>query len=472
MAKQPRINVPDFSDPMVTDTVLEQLNARHMSRRDLLKLASAGVAAAASMPLLSACTGASTGESATTGAPATTAGSTPTTAIVAPKSGQVANIIRVEQAYFLDQDDGAKKAAKILGLDYSATSSNQDVLQHISLVEEFVAGGAKMIIQGNVDGSDLRPIVEAVTANEAYLANMFVTDPWFTPFDAGEYYVWYLDLIESENLARTTRIVLDAIGGEGTAIYVEGLTGASVATTRKATTFNVLENEFPNVELLASQDGKWNPVDAQKAVEDMVAAVGMPDVILCDNDGEAAGAVAAVEGLGMTPGVDVLISGQDGNRDVLDMIEDGRVYVTGFHSPAYFGVAPVVRCFDALNGVKLSAPERQMGVAGAIPVLQDNVGEVKRRFIETDNLPFDPVLMSKVHHPDDWDPMHELRALVLEEHWAPFGEVIFEKPDGWGPPEYVSALEAGEMERVTQMYAEHYQIRMDDFGYEGVPVPA
>ena len=470
MPNRPRINIPDFSDKKVADPILEELDARHMSRRDLLKLASAGVVAAASWPLLSACSGASTGGSATT--TATTAPSSPTTtAIVAPKSGQVANIIRVEQAYFLDQDDGAKKAAKILGLDYAATSSNQDVLQHISLVEQFVTGGAKMIIQGNVDGSDLRPIVEACTANEAYLANMFVTDPWFTPFDAGEYYVWYLDLFESENLARTTRIVLDAIGGEGTAIYVEGLTGASVATTRKATTLNVLENEFPNVELLAIQDGKWNPVDAQKAVEDMVAAVGMPDVILCDNDGEAAGAVAAVEGLGMTPGVDVLISGQDGNRDVLDMIEDGRVYVTGFHSPAYFGVAPVVRCFDALNGVKLSAPERQMGVAGAIPVLQDNVAQVKRRFIETDNFPFDPVLMSKVHHPDDWDPMHELRALVLEEHWAPFGEAIFEKPDGWGPPEYVSALEAGEMEQVTQMYADHYQIKMDDFDYEGVPVP-
>ncbi|WP_419553807.1 sugar ABC transporter substrate-binding protein [Candidatus Poriferisodalis sp.] len=470
MPNRPRINIPDFSDKRVADPILEELDARHMSRRDLLKLASAGVVAAASWPLLSACGGASTGGSTTT-TTTPAAGSPTTTAIVAPKSGQVANIIRVEQAYFLDQDDGAKKAAKILGLDYAATSSNQDVLQHISLVEQFVTGGAKMIIQGNVDGSDLRPIVEACTANEAYLANMFVTDPWFTPFDAGEYYVWYLDLFESENLGRTTRIVLDAIGGEGTAIYVEGLTGASVATTRKATTLNVLENEFPNVELLAIQDGKWNPVDAQKAVEDMVAAVGMPDVILCDNDGEAAGAVAAVEGLGMTPGVDVLISGQDGNRDVLDMIEDGRVYVTGFHSPAYFGVAPVVRCFDALNGVKLSAPERQMGVAGAIPVLQDNVAQVKRRFIETDNFPFDPVLMSKVHHPDDWDPMHELRALVLEEHWAPFGEAIFEKPDGWGPPEYVRALEAGEMEQVTQMYADHYQIRMDDFDYEGVPVP-
>jgi hypothetical protein len=68
--------------------------------------------------------------------------------------------------------------------------------------------------------------------------------------------------------------------------------------------------------------------------------------------------------------------------------------------------------------------------------------------------PFDYRLLSKVLHPNDWDPQAEVFPLDIDAEWAGIP-----KPDGWTYPKaYIDAKNNGEWEAVTREYKEHYKI--------------
>jgi ribose transport system substrate-binding protein len=72
--------------------------------------------------------------------------------------------------------------------------------------------------------------------------------------------------------------------------------------------------------------------------------------------------------------------------------------------------------------------------------------------------PFDYKRMSKVLHPDDWDPQAELFPMDIDLEWGGIA-----KPDGWQyPAEYTRARDGGEAEEVRKEYQARY--KTDFFG--------
>ena len=109
----------------------------------------------------------------------------------------------------------------------------------------------------------------------------------------------------------------------------------------------------------------------------------------------------------------------------------------------------MVQIFDAVNGFVRTDPERMMywnspplTLEGGLPAYA--ISAVR----ESD---YDWELMSRVLHPDDWDPQNELYPMNPDEIWA-----TRDRPDGWVNPMQPS-IDSGEFERVRQMYADHYQ---------------
>jgi hypothetical protein len=90
---------------------------------------------------------------------------------------------------------------------------------------------------------------------------------------------------------------------------------------------------------------------------------------------------------------------------------------------------------------------------------KDNVDVYLERYVDNGDIaPFDYRLMSKVEHPDDWDPQAEVFPMDIDVEWGGI-----EKPEGWDyPKEYVAARENGEADAVREEYAAHYKI--DFFG--------
>ena len=136
----------------------------------------------------------------------------------------------------------------------------------------------------------------------------------------------------------------------------------------------------------------------------------------------------------------------------------GRLLATSANVPAYMGALLSTRLYDVMNGWKPRDAERLMNWR-SVTMTKANVQAYLDRYVNNgDVAPFDYKRMSKVLHPNDWDPQAEVFPMDIDREWGGIPQ-----PDGWQYPEaYVKARDGGEAKAVQEEYAAHYKI--DFFG--------
>ena len=457
-----------------TEDIVEQAVSRKLTRRTALGLA--GATALSASGLLAAC-GSDGGTAEGTGASAL--------GNKKAKAGQVWNLQLLTNDWNTVMTDAAERTATLLGIDdYNSAVFEGDETAAFKFAQDAVSAGAAMWFIQAADGSSLPAIARLANSREIYMSNMWAEAPWYSVFDAGPYYVWFLtgaglDLGDDMNFYETAKYTLqeyvDTRGDTGTVHHIAGIIGGSIDSQRTRAVKRAIA-EFPGLKLVGGLEGRWGPEGGNKAAKELVSRYGKPDVLISQNDGILDGALAAYDSLGIVPGEDVLCGSSDGENTIIQQIQAGRVVSTAWTSPAYFGAACVVHCFDALNGVEYTAPERQMGIWG-LPITKENVDGFIKRYVDNKNLPFDPKLMSRYLSGDKFDPMAHLQPINMAAFWAGAG---VDKPSGYEYPEaYLKAggstdptdtTYKGEMKEIDDLYQANYKIKMDDFAYEGVAV--
>jgi ribose transport system substrate-binding protein len=119
------------------------------------------------------------------------------------------------------------------------------------------------------------------------------------------------------------------LGGEGGRIIeIQGVLGASATTDRHDEFVAWLEENAPNVEIIADQTGEYRREPAQAYMDDMLQRFGPGefDVVYTHNDEMALGALQSLEAAGRTEGVEVV--GIDGQNEAIEAIADGRMAAT------------------------------------------------------------------------------------------------------------------------------------------------
>lgn len=434
--RDPRRVFPDFSRRSEIDRVLEAADTHKVSRKQFLKLASAGAVAASAAPLLAACGGSSS--SSATG--------------VASKDGKLAFLIMTNQLqYDVELDAAAKQVAKQLGYSYSGLNGQLDAQLQLNQFQQQASGGTKAILVHSPDGSNIRQMATQAQAQQIYMTNIWGTLPWFTPYEVGDYWTMYAQPDEFRAHGDAARVMFKAMGGKGNIVNVTGVKGNTADIIRVAGLKDALK-DFPGIKLLGSLPGKWNSEDSQKAMESLLSR--FPDIqgVVAQNDDEATGVIAALNAAGRKPGQDVLVMGADGTNLAAQRIKDGTQLVTTANVPKYAGYLQVARLYDVQHGWKPSAGERMLQWRSVI-LTKDNVDPYLARYVNGDKPPFNAELMSKVKHPDDWDPQFLTYPMDLDVLWTDIP-----KPAGWKYPEaYQQARKSGEMDKVARLYKEHYK---------------
>ena len=171
----------------------------------------------------------------------------------------------------------------------------------------------------------------------------------------------------------------------------------------------------------------------------------------------AQGVIAALNAAGLRPGEDVLVVGADGTSGGVKSIAKGTQLATSANSPAYAAGLFAGRIYDVTHGWQPRASERLLNWR-SLTTTKENVAGYLKRFVDNDGVkPFDYRRISKVLHPDDWDPQAEVYPLDIDKHWEGIA-----KPEGWTYPKaYTDARSSGEFERVRAEYADHYKIKFD-----------
>lgn len=432
--KKTRHTLFTISDPKQVDRHLEKLDTVGVSRRDFLTLASAGMAAAATASLWGL----------------------PAVAVAAP-SGKLAYLAWTSRVEFMAQASHATEAAaQLFGLGYSYLDGQIDSQRQLNQAEQQLASGANALILHAPDGSAVRRIAQLAKQNNAYFANVWATLPWYTPFEASDYYTLYAVPEEFSAHRSVTEVLLNAVTerfGGGDIIGVTGVPGFSTDSVRSRGRDAAFAN-FPKTRLVDQLPGLFNREDALKATQDLLSRHKNVVGVVAQNDDVAQGVIAALRGAGLRPGEDVLVVGADGTTEGARAIKQGQQLATSANCPAFQAGFFTARLFDVLNGWQPRAAERMLNWH-SVTMTKDNVDVYLERYVDNGDVPpFDYKRMSRVAHPQDWDPQGKITPLDIDVEWAGLP-----KPAGWAYPQaYLDAKNNGEWQRVTEEYQAHYKI--------------
>ena len=432
------MRIIDLSDKKVIDDHLDRLDTRGVSRRDFVRLVTGGVAAGMAAEAL--------------GMPASA---------YAAENGKIAYMYFSATLQYCRtvsksvQDTAAALGATTVSLDAEFNSNKEfDQFQQLQ-----VAGNLGGVILNPPDASNLKRIAEICQKNKIWLGNVWATQPWYTPFDAGEYFTYYScpdDFNASKEITTKMLTELRKNGKKGKIIALDGIPGFVIDVVRIHGRLAAIK-DFPEFHFADALPGNFNMEDGHKAAQDLMTrhpdAVG----IYAANDEEAQGAIAVLKALGLEAGKDVIIaSAGDGNPEAAESIKKGLLLCTAANVPQFMGAMMATRIYDVMNGWRPRAAERMM-LWGSRMMTAENVDVYLERYVNNgDVAPFDYKKMSKVHHPKDWDPQDLLTPLDVDVEWNGI-----EKPANYQyPKEYLDSRKNGEAEKVAAEYKDHYKIDM------------
>lgn len=254
-------------------------------------------------------------------------------------------------SYRSSQTQSIQSEGEARGYNVVVTDAQDDTAKQVSDVEDLVSQGVDYLVLSPREFDGLAagllaageagvPVILVDREAEGVVGDDFVTY-------IGSDYVW--------EGAQAGEWVVENTGGEARVVELTGTPGASSARDRSSGFHTAIE-EAPEVEIIASQTAEFSRVEAQKVMDNILAANrDSIDVVYAHNDEMALGAALAIQAAGLQPGIDIKIVGIDGQKDAFDAVRDGTLSATVFSSP-YYGPA-VFDVIDALVAGEEVDPE-------------------------------------------------------------------------------------------------------------------
>jgi ribose transport system substrate-binding protein len=260
--------------------------------------------------------------------------------------------------------------AERLGINLTITNSQYNADTQASDCEVAVAAQPDLIILWPAVGDTVRPCLEA--ANAAGIP-VTVTNSDVNPEDQ--------DLTEAYSGPDTygqgvasAEIFCELAGGEDVGIImVNGLTGNSTAIDRENGFEDTINEQCPNVTILARQPGNWNKDESQIAASEMITAVGAENIggVYAADDTMVAGVIDALKARDIDPASLIITSIGNtflGNPLVLSGELDGTV----FQSSSWDGGNAVTTAYEVLTE---NPSERIVKFMPSVKVTADNADD-------------------------------------------------------------------------------------------------
>lgn len=199
-------------------------------------------------------------------------------------------------------------------------NADQDEAKQTQQVDTAISEGASVIVLDPVNGAGAGGMVQ--TAQDAG-AKVIAYDRLIKEAD---YYMSF----DNETVGKLqAEALVDAMGGEGSILMLNGAPSDPNAAQFKAGAHSVLDGS--GIEILEEYDNPdWSPENAQSFVTDMLSKYDAEEIqgVYAANDGQAGGVVAALTGGGVAADALPPITGQDAEIAAIQRILAGQQAMT------------------------------------------------------------------------------------------------------------------------------------------------
>jgi ABC-type sugar transport system substrate-binding protein len=277
-----------------------------------------GLAACGSSDNSSTSTAADTGASTSAAAPESSAAKDALIQVINP----LPNV-------FVDaNNDGAKRAAKRLGLtNVQFTQSDGDAAKEVANINNAVTKGAKAIIINPVSSVGITPAIEAANAKGVCTIIAYSNIGETANDDVPEGSKAFIGWNELEGGQAVGDALATSMDGKGGVVIIQGLGSDRASQQREKGARQVWEEKYPGIKVLGVQPAEFDPAKARTVMQNFIQRYGDQITgVLAIGDQMGAAAADAVDQSSLKGKVQ--IGGFGAEKDFVDRIKEGKATAT------------------------------------------------------------------------------------------------------------------------------------------------
>lgn len=250
--------------------------------------------------------------------------------------------------FFVTLKQGAEKAAKDAGAELIVVDAQDDTSKQISGIEDLIQQKVDVIL---INPTDSDAVVTAVeSANDANIPVITV--------DRAANGGTVVTHIASDNVKggqMAGDYILEAIGGKGNIVELQGTAGTSAARDRGEGFHKAVDGK-DGVKVAASQPADFDRAKGLSVMENILQSNSDVQAVFAHNDEMALGALQAIEAAGKK---DIIVVGFDATDDAVNAVNAGTLAATVAQKPEMIGQQSIE------TAIKVAAGDQ---VESSIPV--------------------------------------------------------------------------------------------------------
>ncbi len=248
--------------------------------------------------------------------------------------------VSLKDAIYEQYEAKYKDTADLLFLD-----ADGDPTVQLSQVDDMIAQGIDALILNPNDKDALAGAVEK--CKELGIPCIELCNET-AAVDARSTYVGSEDIVSGRMLADA---LLSQSGDGAKIVVLHGWVGQTPEVRRHEGLQEVLASDYPNSEIVYEKVCDWDRATAQTTIEDIIQSGLDFNVVFCENDEMALGAMVALEEGGLTDSV--FCAGIDAVPEALQAVKDGRLTCTIFQDAHTQGTTSLDVAVEACSGAAL-----------------------------------------------------------------------------------------------------------------------
>jgi len=243
--------------------------------------------------------------------------------------------------FFVTLKEGAEKAAQEAGAELIVVDAQDDTAKQISGVEDLIQKKVDVLLINPTDGAAIGTAIEA--ANKANIPVITVD----RAAESGQ----VVSHIASDNVKggqMAGEYILEALGGKGNIVELQGIAGTSAARDRGQGFHNAVDGK-DGVKVVASQPADFDRAKGMSVMENILQGNKDIQAVFAHNDEMALGALQAIEAAGLN----IPIVGFDATDDAVKAVNEGKLAATVAQKPALIGEMAVKTALQVTKGEKV-----------------------------------------------------------------------------------------------------------------------
>lgn len=245
-------------------------------------------------------------------------------------------------SYMLDEMKSYSNSLNDVEVVY--VDSKHDSNTQLSQVENFISEGVDAIVVNPVDTDSTKPITDKAKAAKVPIIS--VNTPFANQNDAACYVgsdPKQSGTLEMEYLAKKMNF-------KGNVAIMMGTMGQESQRLRTQAFHDVIF-KYPDMKIVAEQTAEWNIDKGMALMENWLQSGKKIDVVACNNDAMAIGALKAIEAAGKLG--KITVGGIDATPEALDYLKSGKLAVTVFPNATAQGQCAIETAVKVARGEKV-----------------------------------------------------------------------------------------------------------------------